>query len=156
MDELNFSLGQKLLHIFCMIYNFAIAIKTIHFVICEVRNDNSNLGIPIISKLWLIRNRWQKRWERLNYILISGFLEGYNYLTTLHGTMLEVDGHMKMRSFMKFLMVIEVMLHSVDKMDKITMTKSLEEVKMNPTSPKILMILLPTFAKKMSNLKKKG
>ena len=83
-------------------------------------------------------------------------MEGYNYLTTLHGTMLEVDGHMKMRSFMKFLMVIEVMLHSVDKMDKITMTKSLEEVKMNPTTPKILMILLLTFAKKMSNLKKKG
>ena len=37
--------GKKLLHIFCMIYNFTIAITEIHITICEVQSDNSNHAI---------------------------------------------------------------------------------------------------------------
>ena len=43
------SSGKKLLPIFRMIYNFTIAIARIHFAICEVRSDNSNLGIFFIN-----------------------------------------------------------------------------------------------------------
>ena len=45
MDELNFPWEKKLLRIFCLIYNFIIAISRIHFAICEVRSDDLNPGI---------------------------------------------------------------------------------------------------------------
>ena len=48
MDKYNlngcikFSLGKKLLHIFCMIYNFVVAVTRIHLTICEVQSNNLN------------------------------------------------------------------------------------------------------------------
>ena len=46
VDEVSFP-SQKPLHIFCMIYNFAVTITRIHFAICEVQSNNLNPSAPL-------------------------------------------------------------------------------------------------------------
>ena len=47
ISKFKFSLGQKLFHIFLFFYNFAVAITRIHFTICEMQSNNSNLDTNV-------------------------------------------------------------------------------------------------------------